>query len=444
MEIKRLCFAAFAAFGMGFAAFAGEWDGVLLQGRTLEDKAFYAPGEKMTFELRLTGAEQATNRACFIKWVRTGDDGKREEGKVPASADEPLVLETSLDKPGFVRIFAELVDKDGKPCRKDAEKYKGEHNKIFFDGGAGVEPEKLQSVPEPADFDAFWTKQKARLVAMPMTVRRKELPSQQGRVYAVEISCPSVRPVTGYLQVPADASPTNRYPCRLDLHGYGYYPNPKAPTGAWHKDALVLSINAHGLRLPEFGADAAYYKALEWEIKSNGHTYGFDPKQNADPETAYFNGMALRVMRALQYLKSLPEWNGKDLIASGGSQGGLQTIWAAALDPDVTRAESTITWCCDMGGTELGRNRGGWYVRWVPALGYYDPVNMARRIPKTCLTVIPRAGLGDYTCPPSGLAVLYNNIPGPKKIVWMQGSTHGYIPPQKDNQIFTWTANGAE
>ncbi len=444
MEIKRLCFAAFAAFGMGFAAFAGEWDGVLLQGRTLEDKAFYAPGEKMTFELRLTGAEQATNRACFIKWVRTGDDGKREEGKVPASADEPLVLETSLDKPGFVRIFAELVDKDGKPCRKDAEKYKGERNKIFFDGGAGVEPEKLQSVPEPADFDAFWTKQKARLVAMPMTVRRKELPSQQGRVYAVEISCPSVRPVTGYLQVPADASPTNRYPCRLDLHGYGYYPNPKAPTGAWHKDALVLSINAHGLRLPEFGADAAYYKALEWEIKSNGHTYGFDPKQNADPETAYFNGMALRVMRALQYLKSLPEWNGKDLIASGGSQGGLQTIWAAALDPDVTRAESTITWCCDMGGTELGRNRGGWYVRWVPALGYYDPVNMARRIPKTCLTVIPRAGLGDYVCPPSGLAVLYNNIPGPKKIVWMQGSTHGYIPPQKDNQIFTWTANGAE
>ena len=444
MEIKRLCFAAFAAFGMGFAAFAGEWDGVLLQGRTLEDKAFYAPGEKMTFELRLTGAEQATNRACFIKWVRTGDDGKREEGKVPASADEPLVLETSLDKPGFVRIFAELVDKDGKPCRKDAEKYKGERNKIFFDGGAGVEPEKLQSVPEPADFDAFWTKQKARLVAMPMTVRRKELPSQQGRVYAVEISCPSVRPVTGYLQVPADASPTNRYPCRLDLHGYGYYPNPKAPTGAWHKDALVLSINAHGLRLPEFGADAAYYKALEWEIKSNGHTYGFDPKQNADPETAYFNGMALRVMRALQYLKSLPEWNGKDLIASGGSQGGLQAIWAAALDPDVTRAESTITWCCDMGGTELGRNRGGWYVRWVPALGYYDPVNMARRIPKTCLTVIPRAGLGDYVCPPSGLAVLYNNIPGPKKIVWMQGSTHGYIPPQKDNQIFTWTANGAE
>ena len=436
-HLKQLWMAAFAAFGMGFAAFAGEWDGVLLQGRTLEDKAFYAPGEKMTFELKPVGAEKITNAAFFVQWTRTGDDGKVEKGLGPVSATQPLVFTTSLEKPGFVRIYAEIADADGKPYRRSNDW------PIFFDGGAGVEPEKLQSVPEPADFDAFWTKQKARLVAMPMTVRRKELPSQQGRVYAVEISCPSVRPVTGYLQVPADASPTNRYPCRLDLHGYGYYPNPKAPTGAWHKDALVLSINAHGLRLPEFGADAAYYKALEWEIKSNGHTYGFDPKQNADPETAYFNGMALRVMRALQYLKSLPEWNGKDLIASGGSQGGLQAIWAAALDPDVTRAESTITWCCDMGGTELGRNRGGWYVRWVPALGYYDPVNMARRIPKTCLTVIPRAGLGDYVCPPSGLAVLYNNIPGPKKITWVQGSTHVYEPPQP-NQAYTFTANGAE
>ena len=444
MDIRQLWIAAVAAAGMHFAALAGALDAALLQGRTLEGKAFYAPGEKMTFELKLTDAENLPADTWFIKWNRTGDDGKREEGKVPASAEKPLVLTTSLDKPGFVRICAELVDKDGKPYRKDAEKYKGERNKIFFDGGAGVESEKLQGVPEPADFDAFWAKQKARLVAMPMTVVRKELPSQQGRVYAVEISCPSVRPVTGYLQVPADASPTNRYPCRLETHGYGYYPNPKAPTGAWHKDAIFLSINAHGLRLPEFGADAAYYKALGWEIKSNGKGYAFDPEQNKDPEVAYFNGMALRVMRALQYLKSLPEWNGKDLYASGGSQGGLQTIWAAALDPDVTRAESYVTWCCDMGGTEFGRNRGGWYVHWVPALGYYDPINMARRIPKTCLTIIPRAGLGDYTCPPSGLAILYNNIPGPKKIVWVQGSTHGYVPPQKDNQTYTWTANGAE
>ncbi|HCG20444.1 MAG TPA: acetylxylan esterase, partial [Verrucomicrobia bacterium] len=154
-------FAAFAAFCAGFAAFAGDLDAVFMRGRTLEDKVFYAPGEKMTFELSLTDAENLPEDVWFIKWTRTGDDGKREEGKSPASAAKPLVLATSLDRPGFVRIYAELVDRDGKPYRRDETKYRHEAGLIFFDGGAGVQPEKLQGVPEPADFDAFWAKQKA-------------------------------------------------------------------------------------------------------------------------------------------------------------------------------------------------------------------------------------------------------------------------------------------
>ena len=443
-RVRRAWFAAVAAVCAGFAADAGNLDAVFLRGRTLEDKVFYAPGEKMTFELRLTDAANLPEDVWFIKWTRTGDDGKREEGKSPASAAKPFVLATSLDKPGFVRIYAELVDKNGKVYRKDAAKYKNEAGLIFFDGGAGVQPEKLQGVPEPADFDAFWAKQKARLAAMPMTVVRKELTSKRGRVYAVEISCPSVRPVTGYLRMPADASAEKRYPCHLETHGYSYSPShPHGPPQEVEDGKITLNINAHGMRLPVFGGDEAYYRALEWEISSGRVGYAFDSNQNKDPEIAYFNGMALRVMRALQYLKSLPEWNGKDLIAQGGSQGGMQTIWAAALDPQVTRAEATVPWCCDIGGTEFGRNRGDEYIGWVPALGYYDPINMARRISKTCQTVIPRAGLGDYVCPPSGVAILYNNIHGPKKITWVQGSTHGWAPPQP-NQTYTYSANGAE
>jgi cephalosporin-C deacetylase-like acetyl esterase len=82
-----------------------------------------------------------------------------------------------------------------------------------------------------------------------------------------------------------------------------------------------------------------------------------------------------------------------------------------------------------MGGPSIGRNHGEWFVEWVPQLGYYDPVNMARRIPKTCRVDIVRAGLGDYTCPPTGIAAFYNNLSGPKSIVWVQGSKHGYVPP---------------
>jgi cephalosporin-C deacetylase-like acetyl esterase len=31
-------------------------------------------------------------------------------------------------------------------------------------------------------------------------------------------------------------------------------------------------------------------------------------------------------MRSLQFLKSLGQWNGKDLTVSGGSQGGVQML----------------------------------------------------------------------------------------------------------------------
>jgi cephalosporin-C deacetylase-like acetyl esterase len=162
--------------------------------------------------------------------------------------------------------------------------------------------------------------------------------------------------------------------------------------------------------------------------------------QNSDAETAFFNGMAVRVMRALDFLKSLPQWNGKDLTAVGGSQGGLQVMWAAALDPDVSEAYPGITWCCDLAGqSKKGRAHGPWRIKYTPALDYYDPVFMAKRI-KKAKVVITRAGLGDYTCPPSGLAVCYKNRATPDKtICWYQGSHHNFIPA--DSVITTWSTS---
>ena len=139
--------------------------------------------------------------------------------------------------------------------------------------------------------------------------------------------------------------------------------------------------------------------------------------------------MTYRVMRGLQYLKSRPEWDGKTLVVEGGSQGGLQSIWAAALDSDVTECRPFIPWNCNIGGPAAGRARGDWHIPWVPALGYYDAANMARRIPKTCRVDVTWAGLGDYICPPFGVAAFYNNLTCPKKIKWVQGATHFRWPP---------------
>jgi hypothetical protein len=35
-----------------------------------------------------------------------------------------------------------------------------------------------------------------------------------------------------------------------------------------------------------------------------------------------------------------------------------------------------------------------------------------------------------------GLAKLWNNIPGNKEILWVQGSEHGYVPPAYEGRDF--------
>ena len=452
--MKRLLTAFMPLLALSAIA-AGELEDAVLHGETDKARAIdYKPGETMTFTLQLQGVKSIPPDTYFISWTRTGDDGKVEKGKAPASLTEPLVIKTKLDQPGFVRIEALIVDKNGKGYRKS---FRGDPNtpegkkalnaferkdkRVFFDGGAGVEPEKLQSVPEPEDFDAFWARRRARLAKVPLEAEKKELKnySKNSNVYAVSIKCAGPRPSTGYLTVPKKPG---KYPVKVSFHGYGHsYPNkghvvsPISGSG----DAIYFNFSPHGY---ELGREPEYYDEFFRSICSGGRTFGFDDKQNADPENSYFSGYTYRIMRALEWLKTLPEWDGKNLIVSGGSMGGMQSVWAAGLDKDVSLARPSIPWCCDIGGRDtMKRLISSWYIHETPALRYYDPVNLAKRISKNCKVEIVRAGLGDYCCPPSGVAILFNNIPGPKKINWVQGSTHGYVPPEK-HQAFSVTGNG--
>ena len=437
------------------AAMAGLLDNAWLMGTTDKDPLTYGPGEEMVFTITPRGIEgELPAGEYFMDWKRTDDFGTVESGKVPLTG-EPFVYKAKLDKPGFVRLEVYVVDKRGRRYskkftgdattpegRKAMNAFERKKKAVFFDGGAGVSVDSLATHEEPKDFDEFWARQYKRLDLVPIKDDRVEIksPNPRVRLFAVRVDCAGLRPVTGYLSIPRAVDEGKTYPCRLTTHGYSGDRCVHA-TQTYADDGLIaLNINAHGLKLAEFGGTEADTKALRWEIRSNGCTYAFDAKQNEDPEVAYFNGMVLRVKRALQYLKTIKGWNGKDIIAVGGSQGGLQTIWAAGCGEGVTRAESGITWCCDMFSNNARRDRkisgDGWYIPWTESMGYYDAANFAKRIPRTCRTVITRAGLGDYCCPPTGLAKLWNNIPGNKQINWVQGSEHGYVPPAYEGRDF--------
>ena len=404
-------------------------------GKTNKSALSYQPGEEMVFTFKMDYANAKPGK-YFLSYLRRGDDNKRFSGKVPA--DQTLTVKTSLDRPGFVSVNVALIDEKGKPVKLELPNGKKTPRTINFFAGAGVQPEKLNDCGEPADFDAFWARQKKRLAEVPFQgkVERKLVKTvKNGKIYAVSIPAPGPRPATGYLTIPNNAKPKS-LPITIVFFGYGTRIHTAPP--AVTPGQIMFYLNAHGQKL---GQNAEYYKKFFASIRTPKYNYAFDPEQNKNPETCFFNGMVMRILRAQEYLKSLPEWDGRNLTAKGGSQGGLQTMWSAALDPDVTVALPNVTWCCDLAGTaKAKRLSGGWRIKYVPALDYYDPVFMAKRITKADVT-ITRAGLGDYVCPPSGLMISYKNLATPKKTIrWVQGSDHGFVPHR--SEVIVWTTKG--
>ena len=421
-------------------AFAAELDvdRLTLKGYTTKEVPFYTIYEPIEFVLEMDFGGQELEGNYTLDWSCSGDDGVTQKGQ--SAATEPVHIQTVLDRPGFVHVHALLRDPDGKAVVN--AKGVGEAGKVTFDGGAGVDVEQIHGIPEPPDFDGFWKRQLAKLDEVPLAVNYMTAvpsPMEGVKVYAVSVACPGPAPVTGYLAIPEGAA-EHSLPAIVRFQGYST--NLQQVSRWLSKSAVIFEINAHGYDLlkahdPETGKQ--YHQDYVAALKSNGYSYAFDPAQNQNPETAYFNGMALRVLRALQFVKSLPEWDGKTLEARGGSQGGLQTIWAAALDHDVTSAFPEVPWCCNLAGKSCGRMAPSWGIPYVKELNYYDPIHLAKRIPKSCSVNVVRAGLGDYTCPPSGIAAFYNNLECPKEIKWVQGSTHGFVPTY-DCQRVTFSA----
>ena len=276
------CLAAVLATACAIAG--GELDDAHLIGTTDKERAIdYEAGETMTFTLALKNAKPFPAGSYFISWKRTGDDGVSKSGKAELFAEKPLVLQTSIDRPGFVRIEAVVVDASGKPYKKslhvDATTPEGKaamnrweraDKRVFFDGGAAVQPEKLQSAPEPEDYDEFWAKRKARLAKVPLDPRVKlAKEDSKSRVYTFEVKCAGPRPVTGWYTVPKKEG---KYPASISFHGYGKHFVQGVPGGG-PADKITMFINAHGY---ELGREDEYYTEFYNSIMSNGKTFGLD------------------------------------------------------------------------------------------------------------------------------------------------------------------------
>ena len=404
------------------AAVSETWKGAYVEGATDEGKCFYAVGETMTFRLKLGGIGKVPSGDWTFRWKRTGDDGKVEEGTCELPFGKPFVYRTSIDRPGFVRLFAEVV---------------GAGANVRFDGGAGADFDRIvQQNGEPADFDAFWKRELDALAAVPINPQLTEVksPRPEVKLCRFRLDCTRGKPSTGFISIPRRPG---KYPVRLRFFGYNESWEPRATARPTAKetpdDEIVLRVNAHGL---ENGREAGYYAAARKAAGTNGYGHGFDPAANAKPETCYFLGMVLRNVRAAQFAKTLPEWDGRTMRTYGGSQGGAQGIWVAALERAVSNADVCIPWMCDWRGKAFGGRLGtDWGAEYAPGLDYFDCVNFAKRIRPDADVNVYHAGLGDYICPPSGVAAFFNALPCKKRIRWMQNAEHGWTSPAPKKQV---------
>ena len=374
----------------------------------------YTTGEEMIFTLSLKYDGETVSAPMFS--YRIEFDGEKENIIEQASGETgSLEIKTSIDNPGFVKIYANATSDLGIELRDIPP----------FEGGAcaGIS-EIWQSATEPDDFDEFWQNELEKLdkVAPVMTVKEDISEKFPGyTVLDIRIDCID-DPVSGYLSIPDNAL-AGSLPILVGYTGYGVV----SPEPTVRSDRIVFTVNAHSL---DNGREIGYYNEIASSIL---YSYGFSDYENSSRDTVYFKNMILRDVQAIRYLKTLEEWDGEGIILNGGSQGAYQCLAVAALEDDVTYVFAAYPWLCDLAGDSANRI-SGWRPTHTDALNYYDAVNFAKRI--KCQTRIV-AGLGDYVAPPSGVVAMTNSMNCPLTVEFTQGMTHYYTPPNPS--VYTLT-----
>ena len=281
----------------------------------------------------------------------------------------------------------------------------------------GFSPEQLKPYTKnPADFDSFWKAniEEARKTPVGVSCKRvEEYSTDEFDCYLLKLKTDKHHSIYGYLTKPKKEG---RYPVVLCPPGAGIktIKEPMRNTYYARNGFIRLEMEIHGLN-PEMTAEQFKEITSAFDRENGYLTNGLDNRDNY-----YMKHVYVACVRAIDYLTSLPEWDGRNTFVQGGSQGGALALITAALDTRVTACVANHPALSDMAG--YLDNRAGGYPHFhrlnamltpekVKTLEYYDVVNFARRI--TC-PVFLTWGFNDNTCPPTTSYIVWNMITSPK------------------------------
>jgi cephalosporin-C deacetylase-like acetyl esterase len=383
--------------------------------------ATYHRGDKVVFNLAVTDSGQPA--VGLVEWSILKDGLATDQKGVSELVDGKAVATGSLNEPGFMQVRAVY--------RVDAKAKVAPASGL---GGAAIDPTEIKrSLPVPDDFDAFWDGMKKKLAAVPVEPKLVSVKSPVKDVESFDVTAPALGlQISGYLSKPVGAKPKS-LPVILTVHGAGVSDSSLGGSAGWaSKGFLAMDMNAHGL--PN-GKPRQYYADLY-----AGPMKDYRYENRNDREKAYFTGMMLRLVRALDVLTAQPEWDGKHVVVSGTSQGGYQAIAAAGLDARVTFFAAGVPAGCDHSGMLMGRIAG--WPKIVPVVDgkpdmavletyrYIDCMNFATRT--KAAGAYFTVGFIDNVCPPTSVYAAYNQLSIPKEIYNDIPSGHAHSQAARD------------
>ncbi|PCJ56814.1 MAG: hypothetical protein COA79_17830 [Planctomycetota bacterium] len=313
--------------------------------------------------------------------------------------------------------------------------------------GVAISPELIEpSLELPSDFNSFWDNQKKLLAEIPIetswiSIDHKshphlheyshkdllEMDISNVEINEVKVSCLE-KDVSGLYIRPKKRSSKN-HPAMLCVQGAGVMPTrPHNFIEQANNGILVYEMGAHGLSNLE--EEFFYQNLIDGKLKK------YLKFGREDRMQSYFRLMFLRVKRGLDFLMSQPEWDGKTIVISGSSQGAVQSMAGAYLEPKVSMISARVPALCDHTGFLKGRSVGGGDLVIIDEEGnpdpdtlecsrYFDGVNFMRQL--TCTGTFS-VGLNDGGCTPSSIYAAYNSFKGPKSMYLQPYTGHANTP----------------
>lgn len=283
----------------------------------------------------------------------------------------------------------------------------------------GFSVEKIKPyTQEPQDFRSFWQKNVEELKQVPMSYTKelyKDYCTDKIDCYLVKLQIDKMgHSMYGFLFYPKNVQP-GKHPVVLCPPGAGIKTIKDPMRNKYYAENgfVRFEVEIHGLdpRIPSetFGEISRAFNDRNGGYLANG-------LENKD--IYYMKHVYVGLVRCIDFLTSLPEWDGKNVAVQGGSQGGALAIIAAGLDSRVTQCVANHPALSDMAGYAAKGGTGGYphFCRQpqilsnkdcLNTLAYFDVVNFARYVKApTYLTW----GYNDVTCPPTTSYAVWNTL----------------------------------